>query len=155
MIKGIVTQRSYHGLSYFHLNDVLVDVIPIVLTRHTVVDVILTQVVLTGGKTHKYDEQLCQNTTWTQRMDPLALPKKGSCVQFKLLWQLKGSEQFKPTRASSLSFMNPVWRVILVFHARGHSARCPQTTTELRYRVAFPFNVFILLWHPASQLTFN
>lgn len=80
MIKGIVTQRSYHGLSYFHLNDVLIDVIPIVLTRHTVVDVILTQVVLTGGKTHKYDEQLCQNTTWTQRMDPLALPKKRAHV---------------------------------------------------------------------------
>jgi len=40
---------SHHGLSYFHLNDVLVDVVAVVLTRHTVVDVILTQVVLTGG----------------------------------------------------------------------------------------------------------
>ena len=55
MIKqtDIVTQRSHHGLSYFHLNDVLVDVIPVVLTRHTVVDVILAQVMLTGV-THKH-----------------------------------------------------------------------------------------------------
>lgn len=47
-----MTQSSHHGLSYFHLNDVLIDVIPIVLARHTVVDVILAQVMLTGGKTH-------------------------------------------------------------------------------------------------------
>lgn len=46
----IVTLCSYHRLSYFHLNDVLIDVVPIVLTRHTVVDVILTQVVFTGEK---------------------------------------------------------------------------------------------------------
>lgn len=52
MITGaeIVTQCPHHGLSYFHLNDVLIDVIPIVLARHAVVDVILTQVMLTGGK---------------------------------------------------------------------------------------------------------
>lgn len=42
---------SHHGLSYFHLNDVLVDVISIILTWHTVVDVILTQVVLAGKQT--------------------------------------------------------------------------------------------------------
>lgn len=38
---------SHHRLSYFHLNDVLIDVVAIVLARHTVVDVILTQVMLT------------------------------------------------------------------------------------------------------------
>lgn len=41
---------SHHGLSYFHLNDVLVDVIPIVLTRDTVVDVIFTEVMLAAQK---------------------------------------------------------------------------------------------------------
>lgn len=47
-MKVIVAQCSHHGLSYFHFNDVFIDVIAIVLTRHTVVDVILTQVMLTG-----------------------------------------------------------------------------------------------------------
>ena len=49
-IVEIVILCSYHRLSYFHLNDVFIDVVPIVLTRHAVVDVILTQVVLTGEK---------------------------------------------------------------------------------------------------------
>lgn len=53
---------SYHGLSYFHLNDVLIDVVPIILTWHTVIDVILAQVVLTGEiDTHRSDEQLYLN----------------------------------------------------------------------------------------------
>lgn len=55
---------SHHGLSYFHLNDVLVDVIPVVLTRDTVVDVIFTEVMLTAHtkkikcKSKMCDEQL-------------------------------------------------------------------------------------------------
>lgn len=43
---------SHHGLSYFHLNDVLIDVISIILTWHTVIDVILTQVVLAEKQMH-------------------------------------------------------------------------------------------------------
>ena len=38
-------------MSYFHLNDVFIDVIPIVLTGHTVIDVVLTQVMFAGEKT--------------------------------------------------------------------------------------------------------
>lgn len=54
MIKGQgLRNYSHHGLSYFHLNDVLIDVVPIVITWHTVVDVILTQVMLTGEQKHK------------------------------------------------------------------------------------------------------
>lgn len=46
-------RSSHHGLSYFHLNDVLIDVVPVVLAWHTVIDVILTQVMLTWEK-HMY-----------------------------------------------------------------------------------------------------
>lgn len=46
------SSSSHHGLSYFHLNDVLIDVVSIVLTWHTVIDVILTQVMLTRKQTH-------------------------------------------------------------------------------------------------------
>lgn len=51
-----VRRGSHHGLSYFHLNDVLIDVIPIVLARHAVVDVVLAQVML--ARKHKIDKQL-------------------------------------------------------------------------------------------------
>lgn len=37
-------------MSYFHFNDVLIDVVPIILAWHTVIDVILTQVMFTEGK---------------------------------------------------------------------------------------------------------
>lgn len=47
-LKVFVAPCSHHGLSYFHFNDVFIDVIAIVLARHTVVDVILPQVMLTG-----------------------------------------------------------------------------------------------------------
>lgn len=53
-------KSSHHGLSYFHLNNILVDVVSIILTWHTVIDVILTQVVLTRNThthTYIYDEQ--------------------------------------------------------------------------------------------------
>lgn len=46
------SNSSHHRLSYFHLNDILVDVVSIILTRHTVIDVILTQVVLARKQTH-------------------------------------------------------------------------------------------------------
>lgn len=45
--KGPFMQRSHHGLSYFHLNDVLINVVAVVLTRHAVIDVILAQVMFT------------------------------------------------------------------------------------------------------------
>lgn len=47
------TSSPHHGLSYFHLNDVLVDVVPIVLAWHTVIDVVLTQVMLTAERKNK------------------------------------------------------------------------------------------------------
>jgi hypothetical protein len=43
----MVGRQAYHGLLYLHLDDVLVDVVPFILTRDTVVDV-LAQVMLTA-----------------------------------------------------------------------------------------------------------
>lgn len=36
------SNSSHHGLSYFHLNNILIDVIAVILTWHAVIDVILT-----------------------------------------------------------------------------------------------------------------
>lgn len=45
---GRARRAAYHGLLHLHLNDVLVDVVPFILTRDAVVDV-LAQVMLTAG----------------------------------------------------------------------------------------------------------
>lgn len=56
---------SHHGLSYFHLNNILVDVVSIILTWHTVIDVILTQVVLTRNThTHTYIYMMSSHHIW-------------------------------------------------------------------------------------------
>lgn len=52
-------KSSHHGLSYFHLNNVLVDVIPIILAWHTVIDVVLTQVMLTAERKKQCTWPLC------------------------------------------------------------------------------------------------
>lgn len=143
----IMAPSSHHGLSYFHLNDVLIDVIPIVLTRHTVIDVILTQVMLTGEKhTYTLDQQTIK-THLTQRINSFTLWKRARMPLSSCSDRRKAPSS--QTSTSSLSFASLVWRIILL-QSRGHSTCCSQTSTELRYWVAFPFNEFTLLWHPAS-----
>lgn len=149
----IITQRSHHGLSYFHLNDVLVDVIPVVLARHAVVDVILSQVVLAGGNTHTHTNT--RPVRWTQPQLNAWMP----CLEKHIMSTLNCSDRWKvlssQIRMSSLCFMSTAWIVMSVFQTRVHSTWCSQTSTEFHYWVAFPFLCvffffFLFLWHPGS-----
>ena len=95
---------SYHRLSYFHLNDVFIDVVPIVLTRHAVVDVILTQVVLTGEK-HTNSMTTVSKHNLNSKDEPF-LP-----LNLSDSWEALSSH----TDTSSLSLTSPTWRVVSVF----------------------------------------